>query len=119
MADSTPLPSLLSLIPHDVSRDPPFDGNNNHPIPIVPDASIGDWTDADMDKVVALTRWDDGHLMACIIAASSSVWGVLEMFPAQLDAAICLLHPMKPNHLAMKEQNGRWEDTHSPDAWCY
>jgi hypothetical protein len=45
MADSTPLPSLLSLVPHDVSRDPPFIRNNNHPLlPIVLDASIGNWT---------------------------------------------------------------------------
>jgi hypothetical protein len=28
------------------------------------------------------------------------------MFPNQLDAVFCLLHPMKPNHLAVIEQTG-------------
>jgi hypothetical protein len=40
MADPTPLPPSLSLVPHDVSQDPPFDRNDNHPLPIVPEASI-------------------------------------------------------------------------------
>jgi hypothetical protein len=28
------------------------------------------------------------------------------MFPAQIDAVFCLLHPVKPNHLAVVEQTG-------------
>jgi superfamily II DNA helicase RecQ len=106
MANSTPLPSSLSLVPHNISQDPPFDGNDNHPLPIVPNTNFGNWMDADTDEVVALTRCDDGNLKACIVAASTSVWGVPEMFPAQLDADFCLLHPMKPNHLAVIEQTG-------------
>jgi hypothetical protein len=41
MSDSTPSPPSASLVPHHVSRDPPFDGDDKHPLPIVPDASIG------------------------------------------------------------------------------
>jgi hypothetical protein len=67
---------------------------------------FGNWMDPDMDKVVTLTRCDDGCLKACIIAMSTSVWGVPEMFPAQIDAIFCLLHPMKPNNLAVIEQTG-------------
>ncbi len=34
------------------------------------------------------------------------VWGVREMFLAQLDAVYCLLHPMRPNHFAVIQQTG-------------
>ena len=133
MSDSTPLPPLTSLIPHHVSRDPPFDGDDNHPLPIVPDASIGGgcgndrlkacivaasesvWGNRDVsrdppfngddnrplpivldasigDRTTAATtagaatagRCDDDCLKACIVATSTSVWGVPDMFPAQL-----------------------------------
>ncbi len=93
MADPTPSPSLLSLVPQDVSQDPPFDRNNSNPLLIVPDANFGDWTDADTDEVIALTRCDDDCLEACIVAASTSVWGVPEMFPAQLDAVFACFIP--------------------------
>ncbi len=71
MADLTPSPPSLSLVPHDVSQAPPFDGNDNHPLPIIPDASIGGGC-------------NDDRLKACIVAASESLWGVGDMFPAQL-----------------------------------
>ncbi len=45
-------------------------------------------------------------LKACIVAASASVWGIWEMFPAQLNTVYCLLHPMRPNHLTVIQQTG-------------
>jgi hypothetical protein len=49
---------------------------------------------------------DDDQLKQCIIAASTSVWGVPEMFPAQLDTVYHLLHPTCPNHLAVIQRTG-------------
>ena len=49
---------------------------------------------------------DDDRLKSCIIAASASVWSVHEMYPAQLDAVYHLLHPMRPNHLAVIQRTG-------------
>jgi superfamily II DNA helicase RecQ len=107
MSNSTPSPPSTSLIPHHVSRDPPFDGDNNHPPPIVPNASIGDQTTAATTAGTATAGGcNDDRLKACIVAASTSIWGVPDMFPAQLDAVFCLLHPMKPNHLAVIKQTG-------------
>ncbi len=107
MFDSTPLPPSTSRIPHHVSWDPPFDGDDNHPLPIVPDASIGNRTTAaKMAGAATAGRCNDNRLKACIVAASMSVWGVPDMFPAQLDAVFCFLHPVKPYHLAVKEQTG-------------
>jgi hypothetical protein len=45
-------------------------------------------------------------LKACIIAASASVWGVQDIFPAQLNAVYHLLHPTRLNHLAVIQQTG-------------
>jgi hypothetical protein len=49
---------------------------------------------------------DNNHLRACIVAASASVWGIREMFLAQLNTVFCLLHPILPNHLAVIQQTG-------------
>ncbi len=71
MSDSTPSPPSMSLVPHHVSRDPPFDGDDNHPLPIIPDASIGDWTTA-ATKAGAATAGgcNNDRLKACIVDAS-------------------------------------------------
>ena len=53
-----------------------------------------------------MTGCDDDRLKSCIVAASASVWGVLEMYPAQLDAIYRLLHPVRPNHLAVIQRTG-------------
>jgi hypothetical protein len=106
MTNSTPSPPLPFLSPHDIDRGDSFDGINSDPLPHVPDANFGNWTNTDTDEVVALTRCNDGRLKECIVATSTSIWGVPEMLPAQLDAVFCLLHPMKPNHLAVIEQTG-------------
>ena len=34
------------------------------------------------------------------------VWSVHEMYPAQLDAIYCLLHPVHPNHLTVFQRTG-------------
>ncbi len=49
---------------------------------------------------------DNERLKSCIIAASASVWSVNEMHPAQLDAVYPLLHPLRPNHLAVIQRIG-------------
>jgi superfamily II DNA helicase RecQ len=107
MSNLTPSPPSMSLIPHHVSRDPPFDGDDNHPLPIIPDASIGNRTTAATTAGAATAGGcNDDRLKACIVAASMSVLDVPDMFPAQLVAVFCLLHPMKPNHLAVVERTG-------------
>jgi hypothetical protein len=104
---TSPSPSLLSLVPHDISRDPPFDGDDNHPLPIVPDVLISNQTTAAMTAfTVATVACNNNCLKACIIAASKSVWGIGDMFPTQLDAVYRLLHPMWPNHLAVIQRTG-------------
>jgi hypothetical protein len=59
-----------------------------------------------MAFAAAAVACDDDCLKACIIAPSKSVWGVGDMFPAQLDAVYRLLHPMRPNHLTVIQQTG-------------
>jgi hypothetical protein len=49
---------------------------------------------------------DDDRLKSCIIAASTPVWSVHEMYPAQLDTVYRLLHPVRPNHLAVIQRTG-------------
>jgi hypothetical protein len=39
-----------------------------------------------------------------IVATSVSIWGIQDIFPAQLDAVYRLLHPTCPNHLAVIQQ---------------
>ncbi len=71
MSNSTPLPPLTSLIPHHISQDPPFDGDNNHPLPIVPDTSIGNRTMAATTAGAATAGGcKDDCLKACIVDAS-------------------------------------------------
>ena len=48
-----------------------------------------------------MTRCDDDPLKLCIVAASALVWSVKDIFPAQLNAVYCLLHPVLPDHLAV------------------
>jgi len=57
-------------------------------------------------RFLAMAGCDDDRLKSCIITASASVWSVPEMHPAQLDAVYRLLHPVRPNHLAVIQQTG-------------
>jgi superfamily II DNA helicase RecQ len=61
---------------------------------------------ADTELIVAMTGCDEDRLKSCIVAASASVWGVQEMYPAQHDAIYHLLHPVRPNHLAVIQRTG-------------
>ena len=53
-----------------------------------------------------MSECGDEQLKSCIIAASASVWSVNKMYPGQLDAVYRLLHPLRPNHLAVIQQTG-------------
>ena len=61
---------------------------------------------ADTERFVAMSGCDDDRLKSCIIAASTSVWSVHEMYPTQLDTVYRLLHPVRLNHLAVIQQTG-------------
>jgi hypothetical protein len=63
---SNPPPRSPDLIPHEVSQDPPFDGNDNHPLPIVPDAIFGDQTTAGAAATITVFGCNDDRLKACI-----------------------------------------------------
>jgi hypothetical protein len=106
MANSTLPLCSPNLVPHEVTQDSPFDGSNIDPLPLLPDLSLDDWTSKDTAAVIAMLGCDNNRLSACIIAAFVSIWGVREMFLAQLGAVYWLLHPMRPNHLAVIQQTG-------------
>ncbi len=70
------------------------------------DVGFDDWTMADTERIVAMSGCSDDRLRACIVAASSSVWGVREMYPTQIDAVYHLLHPLRTNYLAVIQHTG-------------
>ncbi len=106
MADPNPPPCLPDIVPHEVRQDYSFEGMVRNPIPFVPDPHFGDWSAEDTEEIVALSGCNDLCLKLSIIAASVSIWGILAMYPAQIDAAFCLLHPTHPNHLAVIQRTG-------------
>jgi hypothetical protein len=58
------------------------------------------------DAAVAASLCNDVRLWQCIVVASALVWAVPNMFPTQVDACYCLLHPHHPNHLAIIRRTG-------------
>jgi len=66
---------------------------------VIDDNFPDDWGVNDTEEALALSGVDDARLKDCIVDASASVWGVLAMCPAQLEACFCLLHPHRPNSL--------------------
>jgi hypothetical protein len=58
------------------------------------------------DAAVALPSCDDICLRQCIVAALASVWAMPNMFPTQVDAFYCLLHPHHLDHLAVIHRTG-------------
>jgi hypothetical protein len=101
MTDPTPPPRSPDLVPNTVTQDSPLGQDNIHLLSFVPEVSVADGTAvAGTGAMVTTSQCDDNRLKACIVAASTSVWGVQDIFPAQLDAVYCLLHPTRPNHLA-------------------
>jgi hypothetical protein len=76
MTNPTPPPRSPNLVPHAVTQDSPLDGNNIHPLPLIPDASVTDGTAAGTEATVPISGCHDDHLEACFSIASASVWGV-------------------------------------------
>ncbi len=101
MADSTSTPCLPDLVPQAVTQDTPFDGIDINPLPFVPDASFGDWMAAGTEAMVAMSGCDNDCLKAWIVAVLVSIWGIQDMYTAQINAVYHLLHPMHPNHLTV------------------
>ena len=106
MANPNPPSRLPNIIPHEVTQDSPFNRSNINPLSGLPDSSFNDWVADDTVAAVTILGCNNDCLKACIVAASVSVWGIWEIFPAQLDAVYCLLHPMHPNHLAVIQRMG-------------
>jgi hypothetical protein len=106
MTDPNPPPHLPNIAPHKVTQDSLFNGSNINPLPVLPDLSFNDWAANDTAAAVTILGCDNGCLKACIVTASVFVWGIWEIFPAQLNAVYHLLHPMRPNHLALIQRMG-------------
>ena len=106
MTKLPPQPRSPDYAPHDVTQDTPLQGDDNNPLSDLLDGGFDDWSTTDTARIVAMTWCDNNRLKSCIVAASASVWGVEDIFPAQLDAVYRLLHPVLPNHLAVIQQTG-------------
>jgi hypothetical protein len=106
MADPTPPLCLPNLVPHEVTQDSPFNGSNIDSLPVLPDLSLDDRTSNDTAAAITMLGCDNKRLKACTGAASVSVWGIREMFLAQLNTVYRLLHPMHQNHLAVIQRTG-------------
>ena len=76
------------------------------------------WGIDDTEDALALSGVDDVSLKDCIVEASASVWGVLTMHPAQLEACFRLLHPHHPNSLVVVHCTGGGEDSHPTNSRC-
>ncbi len=108
MADPTPWPCSPNIVPHNVTQNFPFDGINIDTLPFVPEVSFGDWTAAaaDTKAIVTMSGCDKDCLKACIVTVLAYIWGIQDMFPAQLDAVSWLLLPIHQNHLAVIQWTG-------------
>ena len=106
MADSTPPPGLPNIVPPGVTNAKINIANKPLSSPVPPDVGFDNWTATDTDHIVAMSGCSDDRLRACIVAASSSVWGVQEMYPTQIESVFRLLHPVCPNNLAVLQQIG-------------
>jgi len=107
MADQTPPPDSPNIVPPGVTNAEINIANEPPSSPMRTGAVFDDWTTSDTARIVSMTGCCDDRLRACIIAASSSVWGVeYEMYPTQIDAVFRLLHPVRPNHLTLIQQTG-------------
>ena len=101
MADSIPPPGSPNIVPPGVTNAEINIANEPPPSPVPPDVGFFDWTAADTERIVAISGCCDDRLRACIVAVSSSVWGVQEMYPTQIGSVFRLLHPVRPNNLAV------------------
>jgi len=106
MADSTPPSGSPYIIPPGVTNAEINITDEPPSYPDLPDKGFEDWTAADTAHIVAMSGCSDDRLRACIVTASSSVWGVQEMYPTQIDSVFRLLHPTRPNHLVVIQRTG-------------
>jgi hypothetical protein len=53
------------------------------------------------DAAAAVPSCNDVRLQQCIVATLALVWAVPNMFPTQVNASYCLLHPHHPDHLVV------------------
>ena len=105
MTDSIPPPGSLDIVPPGVTNAEINIVNEPPSSPVPPDFGFDDWTVADTERIVAMYGCSDDRLRACIVAASSSVRGVQEMYTMQIDS-VFLLHPVRSNNLAVIQQTG-------------
>ncbi len=105
MTNPMPPPACLILPPAPSSRTPPWMGTTSTLSPSS-QTSVTDGTAVGTEATVAISECHHNHLKACIIAMSTSVWGIQDIFPPQLNAVYPLLHPQRPNHLVAIHQNG-------------
>ena len=106
MTDSIPPPGSPSIVPPSVTNAKINIANKPPSSPVPPEFGFDNWTVADTERIVAMSGCSDDRLRVCIVAASSSVWGVKEMYPAQIDSVFRLLHPVRPNNLAVIQRTG-------------
>jgi hypothetical protein len=106
MANSTPPPGSPYIVPPGVTNAKTNIASKPPSSTVPPDVGFDDWTAADTERIVAMSGCSDDRLRACIVAASSSVWGVREMYPTQIDAVYRLLHPLRTNYLAVIQRTG-------------
>jgi len=104
-----PPPPLRSpdCAPHNkVTQINPLQGDEEDGLSHPPNEGMDNWSLADTERFVAMSGCDDDRLKSCILATSVLVWSVHEMYLAQLVAVYHLLHPVRPNHLAVIQRTG-------------
>ena len=106
MTKPPPPPRSPNCAPREVTQDNPLQGYEDdafsHPL----DEGLDDLSPADTERFVAMAGCNGDRLKSCIITASVSVWSVPEMYPTQLDSVYRLLHPVRPNRLAVIQRTG-------------
>jgi len=97
---------LPDCAPHKVTQNNPLQGDEDDALSHPLDEAFDNWPPADTERFVAMSGCDNDWLKSCIIAASTLIWSVHEMYPAQLDTVYHLLHLMRPKCLAVIQQTG-------------
>jgi len=116
MTTNPPPPRSLNIPPNgDIIADAlggAFNAMFLHPPIVSPDDFDDDWGPAVTEQALALSSVNNARLNSCIDAASASVWGILAMRPAQLEACYRLLHPYSPNSLLVVHRTGGGRHTY-------
>jgi hypothetical protein len=104
-------PSAANIVTS--SLNDAFDAMLLDPPIVSPNNFSNKWGTADTEEALTLSSANDARLEDCIVAALASVWGILMMYLAQLEACYCLLHPHRLNALVVVYQTGGGK-THCP-----